>query len=65
MYVNFKWRSESDYTANWQTRHYNLEQLVSADFNSLSYWMGPHIAHTLVSFGFNNGQQLVFSLEIR
>ncbi|WP_173506468.1 DUF4105 domain-containing protein, partial [Marinobacterium sp. xm-d-543] len=31
----------------------------------LSYWMGPHIAHTLVSFGFNNGQQLVFSLEIR
>ncbi|EKO3892281.1 hypothetical protein XMD530_000003 [Marinobacterium sp. xm-d-530] len=61
---NFKWRSESDYTANWQTRHYNLEQLVSADL-ILSYWMGPHIAHTLVSFGFNNGQQLVFSLEIR
>ena len=61
---NFEWRSESDYTPNWETRHYNLEQLVSADL-ILSYWMGPHIAHTLVSFGFNNGQQLVFSLEIR
>lgn len=61
---NFEWRSESDYTPNWETRHYNLEQLVSADL-ILSYWMGPHIAHTLVSFGFDNGQQLVFSLEIR
>ncbi|WP_313161047.1 DUF4105 domain-containing protein, partial [Stenotrophomonas sp.] len=31
----------------------------------LSYWMGPTIAHTLVSFGFADGRYLVFSLEIR
>lgn len=61
---NFEWRTETDYTPNWESRSYNLNQLVSADL-ILSYWMGPHVAHTLVSFGFADGQQLVFSLEIR
>src|SRR3546814_1113198 len=31
----------------------------------LSYWMGPLIAHTLVSFGFRDGRHLAFSIEIR
>lgn len=61
---NFEWRSETDYTPQWTTRRYRLDQLESADL-VLSYWMGPHIAHTLVSFGFSDGQRLVFSLEIR
>lgn len=61
---NFAWRSETDYTPRWETRQYDLAQLVSADL-ILSYWMGPHIAHTLVSFGFSDGRKLVFSLEIR
>jgi len=61
---NFEWRSESDYTPRWETREYDLQQLVSADL-LLSYWMGPAIAHTLVSFGFADGRQLVLSLEIR
>ncbi|WP_256843745.1 lipoprotein N-acyltransferase Lnb domain-containing protein, partial [Pseudomonas aeruginosa] len=30
-----------------------------------SYWMGPAIAHTLISFGFEDGRHVVFSLEIR
>ncbi|UZW61463.1 DUF4105 domain-containing protein [Lysobacter enzymogenes] len=61
---NFQWRSESDYTPRWETREYDLSRLSSADL-VLSYWMGPDIAHTLVSFGFDDGQRLVFSLEIR
>jgi len=61
---NFDWRSETDYTARWETREYRLSQLASADL-VMSYWMGPHIAHTLVSFAFDDGQRLVFSLEIR
>lgn len=61
---NFTWRSETDYDIAWEQRHYDLEQLRSADV-LLSYWMGPAIAHTLVSFGFADGRQLVFSLEIR
>jgi hypothetical protein len=61
---NFSWRSESDYDVRWETRQYDLDHLVSADL-LLSYWMGPVIAHTLVSFGFDDGRRLVFSLEIR
>lgn len=61
---NFEWRSETDYTPRWESRSYDLRRLQSADL-VLSYWMGPHIAHTLVSFGFDDGQRIVFSLEIR
>lgn len=61
---NFSWRSDTDFTPRWETRSYNLDQLESVDV-ALSYWMGPAIAHTLVSFGFQDGQHVVFSIEIR
>lgn len=61
---DFTWRSETDYDARWARREYDLTQLRSADL-VMSYWMGPAIAHTLVSFGFADGRHLVFSLEIR
>ncbi|MCE7031442.1 DUF4105 domain-containing protein [Lysobacter sp. GX 14042] len=61
---NFDWRTPEDYTPRWETRGYDLDRLVSADL-VMSYWMGPAIAHTLVSFGFEDGQRVVFSLEIR
>lgn len=61
---NFDWSTEHDYVKRWETREYDLDKLASADL-ILSYWMGPAIAHTLVSFGFEDGRKLVFSLEIR
>lgn len=61
---NFDWHTESDYDIRWENREYDLEQLVSADL-ILSYWMGPAIAHTLISFGFADGNYLTFSVEIR
>lgn len=61
---NFSWRGEDDYTPRWETRRYDLDRLRSVDM-ALSYWMGPAIAHTLVSFGFDDGRQLVFSVEVR
>ncbi|ART62722.1 DUF4105 domain-containing protein [Kushneria marisflavi] len=61
---NFDWQTPERYTERWETRTYRLSELVSTDL-IVSYWMGPAIAHTLVSFGFRDGQQLVFSVEIR
>jgi hypothetical protein len=61
---NFDWRSTSDYDARWETRHYDLSQLESVDL-VLSYWGRPAIAHAMVSFGFSDGQYVVFSVEIR
>ncbi len=61
---NFEWRSETDYTQHWETRGYDLDRLISVDM-IMSYWKGPAIAHMLISFGFEDGQHAVFSVEIR
>lgn len=61
---NFEWRSDTDYTQRWEARSYDLGKLRSVDM-ALSYWMGPAIAHTLVSFGFDGGRYVTFSIEIR
>src|SRR3984885_9051789 len=61
---NFDWRSDSDYTQRWETRQYDLGKLRSVDM-IMSYWSGPAIAHMLVSFGFDNADYVVFSVEIR
>lgn len=61
---DFDWRTEQDFTENWKSADYNLDQIKSVDL-LLSYWAGPAIAHTLVSFGFEDGRHVVFSAEIR
>lgn len=61
---NFDWHPDGNYTARWETRHYNLEQLTGINVIT-SYWMGPQIAHTLVSFDFKDQAPVVFSIEIR
>jgi Domain of unknown function (DUF4105) len=61
---NFEWRSDSDYTQRWETRSYDLDRLNSVDM-IMSYWTGPAIAHMLISFGFDDGAHVVFSVEIR
>ena len=61
---NFEWRTREDFDAHWESRRYDLSELESADL-IVSYWMGPTIAHTLVSFGFTDGRHLVFSVEVR
>ena len=61
---NFVWRSETDFTPAWETRSYDVSKLVSTDLIAV-YWAGPRIAHTIVSFGFEDGRHLAFSIEVR
>ena len=61
---NFDWRSKTDYTQRWETRTYDLRRLNSLDM-ILSYWSMPAIAHVLISFGLDDGEHVVFSVEIR
>ncbi|MFC5527240.1 DUF4105 domain-containing protein [Rhodanobacter ginsengisoli] len=61
---NFHWRSDSDYDIRWEVREYDLDRLVSADA-VLSYWGSQAIAHAMISFGFDDGRHVVFSVEIR
>ncbi|WP_158772421.1 Lnb N-terminal periplasmic domain-containing protein [Cobetia sp. L2A1] len=61
---NFEWHTAQDFTPHWESREYPLDELRSVDLLT-SHWMGPQIAHTLVSFGFSDGRYLTFSVEIR
>ena len=61
---NFSWHTETDYIERWEQRTYDLSQLRSLDL-FLVYWMGPSIAHTIMSFGFDDGRYLDFSIELR
>ncbi|KRE90756.1 hypothetical protein ASG87_01060 [Frateuria sp. Soil773] len=61
---DFTWRSDTDYDVRWETRQYDLDRLVSADA-VLSYWGSKAIAHAMISFGFDDGRHVVFSVEIR
>ena len=61
---NFSWRTEAEYTPAWEERTYDLSQLRALDL-FLIYWMGPSIAHTIMSFGFDDKRYLDFSIELR
>ena len=61
---NFDWYTEDDATARWETRTIDMSKLSGVDVAN-SYWMGPLIAHTLVSFRFEDDRPLAFSFEIR
>lgn len=61
---NFDWHNNEDATEHWETRTIDMSKLSGVDVIN-SYWMGPLIAHTLVSFRFEDERPLSFSLEIR
>lgn len=61
---DFIYTSEFVYTPRYREEHYTLSQLRSVDL-FLIYWGSPWIAHTIVSFGFDDGRQLAVSIETR
>jgi hypothetical protein len=61
---NFKYRSESDYDQRWETRSYDLDRIKGVDL-FISFWGPTEIAHTIVSWDFDNGQHLAISIETR
>jgi hypothetical protein len=63
---NAVYRSTDDYTVAWEDRAYDLRTVRTAWFAVEPFeaeWRGP--AHTLVSFGFDDGRYLAASVEIR
>ena len=61
---NFNWHADGSYDERWESRQFDLKQITGVNIIT-SYWMGPRIAHTLVSFDFANAPPLTFSIEIR
>lgn len=61
---NFDYRTDTDFTPAYYDATFDLAQLSSADLIAV-YWMGPQIAHGIMSFGFSDGRHLAFSIEAR
>jgi hypothetical protein len=61
---NNDYRSETDYTVRHYDRTFDLRGLRSLDL-FLVYWGSPAIAHTILSWGFDNGDYLAISIETR
>ena len=62
---NFDYQTEHDFSKNYYHKSYNLDELETLDL-MLSYWGGGTVvAHTILSFGFKNGDYLAVSAETR
>ena len=58
------YRTEFDYTCQWETRTVDLSRLRGVDL-FLTYWGSPWIAHPIVSFDFGGGNHVAMSIETR
>jgi uncharacterized protein DUF4105 len=61
---NFSYRSDTDFDEHWDTRSYDLDRLKGVDL-FLSFWGPTKIAHTIVSWEFEDGPPLAISIETR
>jgi len=61
---NCEYRTQDDYTVRRYDKTFDLAKLHSVDF-FVVYWGSPMIAHTMMSFGFEGGDQACFSIETR
>jgi hypothetical protein len=61
---NCDYRTETDFTPQWETRTVRLSQMTGVDV-AINFWGSPWIAHPIVSFQFSDAPPLCFSIETR
>lgn len=61
---DFVYRSESEFTEKWEDRTYDLSKVRAVDL-FISTWGAPMIAHTIMSWEFEDGRHLAVSIETR
>jgi hypothetical protein len=61
---DFDWSSRTEFKERWITESYDLSKLRNLDL-FLAYWAGPEMAHVIMSFGFEDGRYLAWSIEVR
>lgn len=61
---DFRYRSEEDFDVVWEDRSYDLDRLRTLDL-FMSFWGPLDYCHTILSFGFEGGEYLAASVEVR
>ena len=62
---NFEYRSRDDFTVRYEEREVSVSHLNSLDFYVSYFWPDSPVAHTFVSFGFDNAPPISISIETR
>jgi hypothetical protein len=61
---DFDWTTEKSASEKWVTQSYDLSKLRKLDI-FLAYWAGPQMTHPMMSFEFEDGRHLAWSIEVR
>ncbi len=61
---NCEYRSVTDFDVRYEERTVDLDRIRTLDL-FIVYWSSPAICHTMLSFGFDDGQYLCLSVETR
>jgi hypothetical protein len=61
---NFNFRSRDDFDIRYEERAVSIDHLTDVDLY-ISYWMPGPVAHTFVSFRFDNAPPICISIETR
>lgn len=61
---NCDYRTETDYTPQWETRVVHPSQITGIDL-AINYWGSPYMAHPIASFQFADAPPICFSIETR
>ena len=60
-----RWRTVDDFTLSYYDKTFDLDRLRSVDFIVVPFNEMPSLGHTMLSFGFDDGEHLAVSVEIR
>ena len=58
------YRAETDFDPRYYDKTFDLDRLQTVDLYMV-YWGSPNIAHTMISFGFDDADYVCFSIEAR
>lgn len=62
---NCDYRTENDYTVNYYDKTFDLNKIKEVDFIVVPFPQEPSLAHTMLSFGFEDEQYVGVSIEVR
>lgn len=62
---NFSWRTLSDFDIRWAARTYALDEIRSVDYVMVPFGKFQGMAHSFLTFGFDDGRHVSISVEIR
>jgi len=61
---NCDYRTETDFAVHYYDKTFDLQKLQAADLYMV-YWGSPLMAHTMITFNFEGGDNVCFSIETR